>query len=95
MNAILKRMDYFDGLLGSAKDLVSAAGEAVNLTKAFRQGLTHAHDSLTKDFTESDIEENMGDVDFANDYTDELLKIENELKALSKKTSAGCTKIKH
>lgn len=94
MQAILKRIDYFDGLLGAAKELVSAADEAINLTKNFRQGLQHAHTTLTRDFNESDIEENMGDIDFANDYTEELLKVENELKALSKTTEAGCYDIK-
>jgi len=94
MQAILKRMDYFDGLLGSAKDLVHAADTAINLTKNFRQGLIHAHDTLIKDFSESDIEENMGDIDFANDYSEELLKVENELKALSKDTEEGCYTVK-
>jgi len=95
MAAIMKRMDYFDGLLGSAGDLVKAADDAINLTKTFRQGLQHAHKSLTQDYSEEDIEENMGDIDFANDYTEELLKVENELKELSVNTSHGCTSIKH
>lgn len=94
MQAILKRIDYFDGLLGSAKDLVAAADEAINVTKHFRQGLQHAHTTLTRDFTEADIEENMGDIDFANDYTEELLKVENELKSLSKATEASCYAVK-
>jgi len=91
----LKRIDYFDGLLGSAKDLVSAADAAVNLTKNFRQGLQHAHKVLVTDFTEDEIDENMGDIDFANDFTEELLKVESELKTLSLDTEHGCYDIKH
>lgn len=36
----------------------------------------------------------MGDIDFANDYTEELLKVENELKSLSKTTEASCYDVK-
>jgi hypothetical protein len=95
MSGLLKRSDYFDGLLGAASTLVEAADEAMDMTKNFRQGLVHAHTSLVRDFTESDIEENMGDIDFANDYTEELLKIENELLTLSKHTSASALSTKH
>jgi hypothetical protein len=42
--------------------------------------LTFAKDSLEKDFKQEDIEENMGDVDFANDFMEMLMDLENELK---------------
>jgi len=36
----------------------------------------------------------LGDIDFADDYTEELLKVEDELKQLSLATSDGCIDIK-
>lgn len=37
----------------------------------------------------------MGDVDFANDFSDELMKVLIELKELSKTTADDCIRRKH
>lgn len=79
IQAISKRMNYFDGLLGSAHSLVKEAAGVLNTTKVMKQALVQARNVLTRDYTPEDIEENLGDVDFANDFANELLKTLNEL----------------
>lgn len=53
----------------------------MQLTKEFRQGLVVAKNVLLRDYTPEDIEENLGDVDFANDFAEELGKTLDELIA--------------
>jgi hypothetical protein len=80
INAISKRMNYFDDLLGSAHTLVKEAAGVLNTTKTFKQALVQAKNVLTRDYTPDDIEENLGDVDFANAFAEELSKTLDELK---------------
>jgi len=95
MNAIAKRMDYFDDLLGAAKTVVKEAAGVVNTTKTFRQALVLAKKILEKDYTQEDIEENLGDVDFANDFSDELMKTLQDLRKVSVATSQDCSERQH
>jgi len=88
-------MNYFDDLLGSAKTLVAESEAVLNLTKNFRQALTIAKDVLERDYTPEDIEENLGDVDFANDFAEELFKTLDELKKVSEDVSQECSIRKH
>jgi hypothetical protein len=50
---------------------------------------------LKGDYTDEDIAENMGDVDFANDFADELLSTLTNLTNECKRVSADCIKRKH
>jgi hypothetical protein len=88
-------MNYFDDLLGSAKTLVEESEAVLNLTQNFKQALTIAKKVLTTDYTAEDIEENLGDVDFANDFADELGKTLKELQVVSENVSAECATRKH
>lgn len=95
MNAILKRMNYFDDLLGSAKTLVKEAAGVINTTKTFKQALTVAKTVLERDYKASDIAENLGDVDFANDFAEELFKTLDELKKVAQFVANDCIQRKH
>jgi hypothetical protein len=79
IKAISKRMNYFDGLMGSAKTLVTEAAAVMKTTVTFKNALIKAKTILTRDYTPADIAENLGDVDFANDFAYELEKTLHEL----------------
>jgi hypothetical protein len=95
IKAISKRMNYFDDLLGSADTLVKEAAGVLNTTKTFRQALVQAKTILERDYTPADIEENLGDVDFANDFAEELVKTLLELKKTAQWVSNDCIQRKH
>lgn len=48
-----------------------------------------------RDYRDEDIDENLGDVDFANDFAMELEKTLNELVGVSRKVSEDCIDRKH
>lgn len=50
---------------------------------------------LERDYTDEEIEENLGDVDFANDFAQELWKTMDELKIEAQKVSDDCLQTKH
>jgi archaellum component FlaC len=95
IQAIGKRMNYFDDLLGSAKTLVKESAAVINTTKTFRQALVVAKTILTRDYTPEDIAENLGDVDFANDFAEELYKTLHELKKSAEHVANDCIQRKH
>jgi len=95
IDAIGKRMDYFDDLLGSAKSLVKESAGVLKTTKQFKLALTTARNVLTRDYTPEDIAENLGDVDFANDFADELAKTLASLKQSADHVSNDCIQRKH
>jgi hypothetical protein len=95
INAIGKRMNYFDDLLGSAHTLVKESAAVLNTTKTFKAALVVAKTILERDYTPEDIAENLGDVDFANDFSVELMKTLNTLKETAEKVSSDCIKRKH
>lgn len=80
MEAIAKRMNYFDDLTESAQTLVKESAGVLNTTKEFRKALVVAKTVLERDYKPSDVAENLGDVDFANDFAEELFKTLNALK---------------
>ena len=45
---------------------------------------------LERDFTPEDVEENMGDIDFANDFAEALYAALHELKVKSQEVGASC-----
>lgn len=45
---------------------------------------------LERDFTPDDVEENMGDVDFANDFARDLFNALEELKVKSEEVGHDC-----
>jgi hypothetical protein len=95
IQAISKRMNYFDDLLGSADTLVKQAAEVLKTTKTFRQALVQAKTVLERDYTPEDVAENLGDVDFANDFAEELYKVLHNLKVAAEHVASDCLNRKH
>lgn len=84
-------MNYFDDLLGSAETLVKESEGVLQTTKRFKNAMIKAKAVLERDYTPEDIEENLGDVDFANDFAEELAKTLHELKAEAIRVSEDCS----
>jgi len=80
IQALAKRMNYFDALKASADTLVKESAGVLDTTKAFKQALVSCKTMLERDFTPEDVKENMGDVDFANDFAEALYAALQELK---------------
>jgi len=95
IKAISKRMNYFDDLMGSADQLVKESEGVLQTTKAFKQALVQAQTVLLRDYKPEDVAENLGDVDFANDFAEELKKTLDQLKASAEKVSDDCIQRKH
>jgi len=95
MNALAKRMFYFDELVGSAHTLVTESAGMLKTTRDFEQGLKVSRGELVSDFTPSDIEENLGDCDFANDFAESLKENLDNLRKVCKKTKNDCIARKH
>lgn len=88
-------MGYFDKLVDSAKELTTQASGLLESTKKFRAVLADTKAELEEDFKDDDIAENMGDVDFANDFAEELLNLVENLMKECKRVSADCIERKH
>jgi hypothetical protein len=52
MEAINKRMNYFDGLVESSQTLVEQSSKLLEVTKSFRQALTVARNEIKMDFSD-------------------------------------------
>lgn len=83
-------MGYFDALVDVAKTLTSEAAGLLETTESFKATLTGTRDELLRDFTEDDIIENMGDVDFANDFAHSLWETLDKLMKKCDEVSADC-----
>lgn len=90
LKAILKRMGYFDGLVDTAKALTTQASGLLESTKQFRATMRDTRDELVNDYSKGEIIENMGDVDFANDFAESLFKTLDTLKKECARVSADC-----
>lgn len=90
LKAILKRMGYFDGLVGTAKALTQQAAGLLESTKKFRASMRDTRDELVNDYSKGEIIENMGDVDFANDFAESLFQTLGELKKECARVAADC-----
>jgi DNA repair exonuclease SbcCD ATPase subunit len=95
IQAMSKRMNFFDDLKGAADTLVKESAGVMNTTKAYRQALVTCKSDLERNFTPDDVEENMGDVDFANDFAEALYASLQELKIKSEEVGAECLQRKH
>jgi hypothetical protein len=95
LTALSKRMNYFDGLVNVAKTLTRQATGLMETTKSFRSKLSSTRDELMQDYRPEDIDENLGDVDFANDFAETLFGTLNNLQKECDKVMADCLKRKH
>ena len=85
-----KRMTYFDDLKESADTLVKETAGVLDTTKTFRQALVVAKNMLENDYSPEDVAENMGDVDFANDFAEALYESLDELRTASEQVGYDC-----
>jgi len=95
IQALSKRMNYFDALKASADTLVKESAGVLRTTKSFKQALVKCKTMLERDFKPEDVAENMGDKDFANDFAEDLYKALHELKVKAEEVGADCIKRKH
>lgn len=87
-------MGYFDALVDVAKTLTNEAAGLLETTEGFKATLTTTRDELLRDFTEDDIIENMGDVDFANDFAHSLWETLDNLMKKCDEVSEDCVQRK-
>lgn len=85
-------MGYFDSLVTVAKKLTSEATGLMETTKRFRSKLANTKAELESDFTDEDIDDNLGDEDFANEMAEtlevSLLNLQKECDIVIKDTLA-------
>jgi len=93
--ALLKRMGYFDGLVGVAKEMTQQAAGLLESTKQFRAKIRDTKEELETDYEPGMVLENMGDVDFANDYAESLFESLDSLMQECDRVSADCIQRKH
>lgn len=56
----------------TARDLTTESSGLLDTTKEFMAALERTKYELDTDFTEDDIDDNIGDEDFANDFAEQL-----------------------
>jgi len=72
MEALAKRLFYFDDLKDSGKKLLHTAGETIKTVRHFESALKTMSTALKQDFNDKEIDENLGDIDFANIFAESL-----------------------
>jgi hypothetical protein len=69
-----KRFHYFDSLKRLAATLTQEASGLLDVTKEFRSKLEGTKKELEQDFNDSEIDDQLGDEDFVNDYAEQLFE---------------------
>lgn len=67
-----KRFHYFDSLKKLAGTLTQEATGLLDVTKEFRTKIESTKYELEQDFTDEEIDDQLGDVDFLNDFAEQL-----------------------
>lgn len=75
-----KRFGYFDSLKKLAATLTQEATGLLDITKEFRSKLQGTQKELEQDFTEEEIDDQLGDVDFMNDFAEQLFDALDRLR---------------
>ena len=65
-------MGYFEGVVAAAGTLTYEASNLLQITKTFENRLQDAYRELREDFTDEEIDENVWDEDFANNFAERL-----------------------
>jgi hypothetical protein len=65
-----KQFHYFDGLKKLAGTLTQEASGLLDTTKEFRSKLQSTQAEIKQDFNDSEIDDQLGDLDFVNDFAD-------------------------
>jgi predicted nucleic acid-binding Zn-ribbon protein len=71
-NKINQRFFYFDGLKTLASTLTDEASGILDTAKDLRTKLEGTRRELEQDFTDDEIDDQLGDIDFANDFAEQL-----------------------
>ena len=95
MDAMLKRMGFFDDLKSAADTLVTESAGVMTLARNFKQALEQCRDDIFRNFNDEEIKENMGDVDFANDFAASFYEALEELRNKAIEISDKCIVKKH
>jgi len=85
-----KRFHYFDSLKKLAATLTQEASGMLDTTKAFQSKLKGTMTELSQDFTPEEIDDQLGDVDFMNDFAEQLFDALDRLSKECDKTIADC-----
>lgn len=88
--ALQKRMDFFDDLKESADSLVEESGRILELTEGFKASLEAGRASLERDFNAEEVEMNLGDDDFANEFMQNLYDALQELSNKALEVGDAC-----
>lgn len=87
---MVSKFDYFDDLTKMTRTLSREAVGLTKTTKTFRQAIKNTRDKLLNDFNEGEVAANLGDVDFANDFANDLYGELMKLKKTSMATVKDC-----
>lgn len=83
-------MFYFDGLVKTAATLTSEATGLLETTKKLGNRLEDTKRELEQDFTDEEIEDNLFDEDFANDFAERLFDSLDRLSKMCDEAIADC-----
>lgn len=83
-------MNYFDGLVKTAGTLTAEATGLLETTKKFGNRLEDTKRELEQDFTAEEIEDNLFDEDFANDFAERLFESFERLSLMCDEAIADC-----
>lgn len=75
-----KRFHYFDQLKKLAGTLTEEASGLLDVTKELQSKMQGTYNELVQDFTDEEIDDQLGDVDFANDFAEQLMEALDRLK---------------
>lgn len=69
-----RRFDYFDGLKNLAGTLTKETSELLDVAKDLVTKMEGTKRELEQDFTDDEIDDQLGDIDFANDFAEQLFE---------------------
>jgi len=69
-----KRFHYFDSLKKLAGTLTEEAAGLLDITKELKSKLSGTLRELEQDFTDDEIDDQLGDEDFLNDFAEQLFE---------------------
>jgi len=86
----LERLFYFEDLTKAASLLTHEATGLLEITKKLENRMGDTKRELEEDFTEEEVEDNLWDEDFANDFAERLYESLERLSNMCDETVADC-----
>lgn len=90
LEKLANRLWYFDDLVDVSKNLTLEAAGLLELTRKFKNRLDDTKKELEQDYTADDIEDNLDDEDFANDYAETLFGSFDRLDKMCEEVMTDC-----